>query len=68
MKDVVRTRMFVTDREDADVIGRVHGEFFGQVRPASTMVVVGGLLDPRWKVEIEVDAVIATGVVGWAND
>jgi enamine deaminase RidA (YjgF/YER057c/UK114 family) len=58
LTDVVRTRVFITDRDDADAIGRVHGEFFGDVRPASTMVVVAGLLDPRWKVEIEADAVI----------
>lgn len=54
--DVVRTRMFVTDPEIADAVGAVHGEFFGAARPAATMVVVAGLLDPRWKVEIEVEA------------
>ncbi len=54
--DVVRTRMFVTDAEVADAVGAVHGEFFGTARPTATMVVVAGLLDPRWKVEIEAEA------------
>ena len=55
--DVVRTRMFITDPGDAGAVGSVHGELFGEVRPVATMVVVAGLLDPRWKVEIEVEAV-----------
>jgi len=42
----------------ADAVGAVHGEVFGDVRPASTMVVVSGLLDPRWVVEVEADAVL----------
>jgi enamine deaminase RidA (YjgF/YER057c/UK114 family) len=54
---VVRTRVFITDPEDWEAIGRAHGEVFGDVRPASTMVVVAGLLDPAWRVEIEADAV-----------
>jgi len=58
LADVVRTRMFVTDRADADAVGRVHGAVFGDVRPAATMVVVAGLLDPRWKVEIEAEAIV----------
>lgn len=53
---VVRTRMFITDAAYQDAVGEVHGEFFGIARPAATMVVVAGLLDPRWKVEIEVEA------------
>jgi len=57
-KDVVRTRMFLTDPADADAVGRAHGAAFGEVRPAATMVVIRGMLDPRWKVEIEADAVI----------
>ncbi len=57
--DVVRTRQFITRADIADAVGRVHGEIFGQIRPASTMVVVAGLLDPRWLVEVEVDAVLA---------
>ena len=54
--DVVRTRMYLTSREHADVVGAVHGEVFADARPAATMVVVAGLLDPRWKVEIEAEA------------
>jgi enamine deaminase RidA (YjgF/YER057c/UK114 family) len=56
--DVVRTRQFITRADIADAVGRVHGEIFGQIRPASTMVVVAALLDPRWLVEVEVDAVL----------
>ncbi|MBT8213259.1 MAG: RidA family protein [Acidimicrobiia bacterium] len=55
--DVVRTRMFVTDPDEADEVGRAHGEVFGAVRPAATMVVTR-LLDERWKIEFELDAVI----------
>lgn len=55
---VVRTRTFLTDAADWEAVGRAHGEVFSDVRPASTMVVAGGLLDPRWKVEIEAEAVI----------
>jgi enamine deaminase RidA (YjgF/YER057c/UK114 family) len=58
LTDVVRTRTFLVDAADAEVVGGVHGEVFGDVRPASTMVVVAALLDPRWKVEIEVEALI----------
>jgi enamine deaminase RidA (YjgF/YER057c/UK114 family) len=57
-EDVVRTRMFITDAADAGVIGEAHGEVFSGIRPASTMVVVNGLLDPRWKVEMELEAVL----------
>lgn len=59
--DVVRTRTYLVDRNDWESIGRAHGEIFGEIRPASTMVVVAGLLDPRWKVEIEAEAVVAAG-------
>jgi enamine deaminase RidA (YjgF/YER057c/UK114 family) len=58
--DVVRTRTFITSPDHADAVGRVHGEVFAGVRPASTMVVVAGLLDPRWHVEIEAEAVVST--------
>ena len=58
-EDVVRTRTFITDSADADSIGRAHGEVFGSIRPASTMVVVAGLLDPRWKVEMEAEALVS---------
>lgn len=56
--DVIRTRQYVVDAADGDAVGAVHGEVFGDVRPASTMVVVKELLDPRWKVEMELDAVL----------
>jgi enamine deaminase RidA (YjgF/YER057c/UK114 family) len=59
MHDVVRTRMFVTDISQWEAIGRVHGEFFGDVRPAATMVEVSRLIDPFHLVEIEVDAFVA---------
>ena len=58
MSDVVRTRMFIVDRADAEAVAAVHGEYFAEVRPASTMVIVAGLLDPRWKVEIEAEAAV----------
>jgi enamine deaminase RidA (YjgF/YER057c/UK114 family) len=57
-RHVVRTRMFITDLSYADAVGRAHGAVFGDLRPASTMVVIVGMLDPRWKVEIEADAVM----------
>lgn len=57
-EDVVRTRIYLTDPQDWPEVGRVHGEVFGDVRPASTMVAVAALLDPRWKVELEAEAVI----------
>ena len=55
---VVRTRTFLTAAEDWAEVGRAHGEVFGDVRPASTMLVVAALLDPRWRVEIEADAIV----------
>ena len=57
--DVVRTRMLLVDAADADAVSAVHGAVFGDVRPAATMVVVAALLDPRWRVEIEAEAVTA---------
>jgi enamine deaminase RidA (YjgF/YER057c/UK114 family) len=57
--DVVRTRQYVVRADVADAVGAVHGEVFGDVRPASTMVVVAGLLDPRWVVEVEADAMVS---------
>ena len=58
--DVVRTRVFLVDAADFDAVSRVHGELFREVRPANTTLVVKALLNPAWKVEIEVDAVIGT--------
>ena len=58
LDDVVRTRLFVTAADDADAVGRVHRELFARTRPAATMVVVAGLLDPRWRVEVEAEAVL----------
>jgi enamine deaminase RidA (YjgF/YER057c/UK114 family) len=59
VEDVVRTRQYVVRADLADAVGTVHGEVFGSVRPASTMIVVAGLLDPRWLVEVELDAFVA---------
>ena len=57
-EDVVRTRMYLTHVEDWEIVGRVHGEFFSTIRPAATMVVVAKLLNPSWRIEIEMEAVL----------
>jgi enamine deaminase RidA (YjgF/YER057c/UK114 family) len=58
LADVVRTRVFLVDASDGPAVGSVHGEVFGIIRPASGFIVVRGFLDPRWRVEVEADAVI----------
>jgi enamine deaminase RidA (YjgF/YER057c/UK114 family) len=59
LSDVIRTRIFFTRREDWEAIGRAHGEAFGAVMPASTMVMAAGFIDPDWLVEIEFDAIVS---------
>ncbi len=61
LEDVVRTRMYVTRMDHWQEIGRAHGEFFGTIRPASTMVEVSRLIDPEMLVEIEAEAIVDPG-------
>jgi enamine deaminase RidA (YjgF/YER057c/UK114 family) len=56
--DVVRTRIYLVDAAAAEAVAAVHAEFFGPAPPAATCVVVAGLLDPRWQVEIEAEAIV----------
>ncbi len=58
LDDVIRTRVFLTSITDWEEVGEVHGEFFRNVRPASTMVQVARFIDPEWVVEIEADALV----------
>jgi enamine deaminase RidA (YjgF/YER057c/UK114 family) len=67
-EDVVRTRMYVVDAADAEAVGAVHGRVFASARPAATMVVVAALLDPRWKVEIEAEAIVGDRDVSVEGD
>lgn len=57
LSDVIRTRIFLTDIDDWKKVGEVHGEFFSEIRPVSTIVQVSRFVDPEWRVEIEFDAV-----------
>lgn len=59
--EVVRTRTYLANADAEQAASQAHGEHFGQVRPAATMVIVAGLLDPRWLLEVELDAVLEQG-------
>src|SRR5690242_6218947 len=58
LSDVIRTRTLLTHIEDWEAVGQMHGEFFGEIRPANTVMQVTRFIDPEWLVEIEVDAVV----------
>jgi enamine deaminase RidA (YjgF/YER057c/UK114 family) len=60
LSEIVRTRVYITSAGDAEAVGSVHGDHLRGTRPATSMVVVAGLLDPRWKVEIEAEAVVGS--------
>jgi enamine deaminase RidA (YjgF/YER057c/UK114 family) len=60
LADVVRTRVYLVDAADFEAVSRVHGEHFAEIRPANTTLVVKALLDPAWKLEVEVEAVLGT--------
>jgi enamine deaminase RidA (YjgF/YER057c/UK114 family) len=58
LQDVVRTRMYLTHAADWETVGRIHGEVFREILPAATMIVVAQFINPKWRVEIEFDAVV----------
>jgi enamine deaminase RidA (YjgF/YER057c/UK114 family) len=64
LADVVRTRVYLTRTADFEEVGRAHGEAFSEIRPANTTLTVAELVDPRWLVEIEAEAVVASEEIG----
>jgi enamine deaminase RidA (YjgF/YER057c/UK114 family) len=61
LEDVVRTRVYLTPAADFDEVGRAHGDLFREIRPVNTTVVIHSLVDPRWLLEVDVDAVVGAG-------